>query len=219
MSANSALSIRSSGEPARRGMFTTRSTETSFQKRQDMLQVQNEASGITGHRELSSETTDLNARRRAWSAQEYEAFRQRHSAPKKVKKPSFLTPATPTIQELHDCIPFIFASLPEGKQQTGELKSEIERWTQGLSLLVKDTTSDAEYDVGLLELLKTLNHAVESSVKSTRQLFYEVSGTAGLLTTLDQVLETSKSVRVMKEIEDFQDAKEEWEEGRNGNSI
>lgn len=97
------------------------------------------------------------------------------------------------------------------------LKFKTERWIQGLSLLVKNTTPDAESDDGFLHLLQTLNRTVEGSGKSVRELFYEVLGPAGLLDALDQVSATSKCVRVMKEIEDFQDAKEVWEDDHGGN--
>jgi hypothetical protein len=60
-------------------------------------------------------------------------------------------------------------------------------------------------------LLGALNEAVENSSRGMRQLFYETSDSSGFATALDQVQTISKSVRVMKEIEEFEDAKEEWE--------
>ena len=57
-----------------------------------------------------------------------------------------------------------------------------------------------------------LNTKVEQSNKRLRNLFYERSDDAGLMGALDAVEQCSKSVRVVKEIEDFQDARDDWEE-------
>ncbi|EUC44955.1 hypothetical protein COCMIDRAFT_37284 [Bipolaris oryzae ATCC 44560] len=217
MDLNPALPIRPPHRHMKRVVFPAGAAETPSQNHQHTLEVQNELSSAVGRIDLSPETIDLNARRRAFGEDEYEAFRQRHPTEEKARKPSFLTPATPTMKDLYDGILYLFGSLPEGKQKTDELKFETERWIQGLSLLVKNTTPDAKSDNGFLHLLQTLNRTVEGSAKSVRGLFYEVSGSAGLLDALDQVSATSKSVRVMKEIEDFQDAKEEWEDDHGGN--
>lgn len=50
-----------------------------------------------------------------------------------------------------------------------------------------------------------------------RQLFYEISDLVGLPAALDRVLAASKSVRVKKEIEDFQDTKDDWQDHVRGN--
>lgn len=217
MNLNPALPIRPPGGPVKRVMFSAGAAETPFQNQQQTLEVQNELSSAVCQIDLPPETIDLNARRRAFGEEEYEAFRQRHPTVEKARKPSFSTPATPTIQDLYDGILCLFGPLPEGKQQADVLKFKTERWIQGLSLLVKNTTPDAESDDGFLHLLQTLNRTVEGSGKSVRELFYEVLGPAGLLDALDQVSATSKCVRVMKEIEDFQDAKEVWEDDHGGN--
>jgi hypothetical protein len=167
----------------------------------------------TGDRELPTATVELNNERRAFGAKEYEAFRQRYAQPAKVSKPSFLTSATPTGRELQACIPHIFRSTADGKQQTQERRNEIDRWTHEFARFVKDgSTTQRVKDECALALLGALNEAVESSSGRMRQLFYEASDSAGFAAALNQVESSSKSVRVMKEIEEFQDAKEEWEE-------
>ncbi|USP76631.1 hypothetical protein yc1106_03905 [Curvularia clavata] len=214
--ATTVLPIRPSIDPVR-VRSVARATETPYLKRQRVEKIRIRQPNVVGQGDIPSATDDLNAMRRAVGVREYEAFKQRHTPPKQVQKPSFLKPIAPTIQELRDCIPYIFASLPDGKQQTQELRSEIERWAQGFSLFVRNNKPDTESDAGLLALLTRLNEAVEKSAKSVRRLFYEVSDSIGLLETLDKVMMVSKSVRVMKEIEEFQDAKEEWEDDRSGN--
>ncbi|CAN9271246.1 unnamed protein product [Alternaria alternata] len=169
------------------------------------------------HGNLSVATSKLNDQRRAFGAKEYEAFVQRHPQPKKTPRPSLLTPTilipvSPTSQELQACIPYIFRSTVEGKQQMVELKNEIGQWTEQFSrFVIQNEAPPREKDECFLTLLRALNEAVENSSRGTRQLFYETSDSSGFATALDQVQNISKSVRVMKEIEEFEDAKEEWE--------
>jgi hypothetical protein len=120
------------------------------------------------------------------------------------------------MQELQDCFPYIFQATPDGKQQIQELKSEIERRTQGFFLFINSMVPGIESDEKLLALLTTLNEAVEKSTGKAQQLFYEASSSAGFEKAVDQVLAMSKSVRVTKEIEEFQDVKEEWEDSNHG---
>ncbi|CAN9316016.1 unnamed protein product [Alternaria alternata] len=167
--------------------------------------------GLPGHNELPVATVKLNNERRAFGAKEYEAFIRRYAQPKRVPKPSFLTSIMPTSQELQACIPYIFQSTAEGKQQTQELRDEINRWTEGFSRFINHKAPPREKDECFLMLLGALNEAVENSSRGMRQLFYETSDSSGFATALDQVQTISKSVRVMKEIEEFEDAKEEWE--------
>lgn len=166
---------------------------------------------LPGDSELSVATVKLNNERRAFGAKEYQAFLRQHAQPKRVPKPSFLTSIMPTSQELQACIPYIFQSTAEGKQQTQQLKNEINRWTEGFSHFINHKAPPREKDECFLMLLGALNEAVEDSSRGTRQLFYETSDSSGFATALDQVQTISKSVRVMKEIEEFEDAKEEWE--------
>ncbi|KAI4610815.1 hypothetical protein J4E80_007843 [Alternaria sp. BMP 0032] len=169
--------------------------------------------GLTRHVELPAATVALNNERRAFGAREYEAFKQRYAKPKKFLKPTFLTSVAPTNQELQDSIPHIFQSTAEGKQQTQELKNEMTRWTHEFSHFVDDgNATQNTRDENVLTLLGALNEAIDSSSGKKRQLFYETSDSAGFTTMLGQIETVSKSVRVMKEIEEFQDVREEWEE-------
>jgi len=168
---------------------------------------------LIGHVELPAATVQLNNERRAFGVKEYKAFKKLHTQPTKVSKPSFLTSVVPTIEELQDCIPHIFRSTTDGKQQTQELKNEVIRWTHELSHFVNDTKATQAYKDGhVLTLLGALNEAVDSSTGKSRQLFYDTSDSAGFAAVLDRIATVSKSVRVMKEIEEFQDVKDEWSE-------
>ena len=46
-----------------------------------------------------------------------------------------------------------------------------------------------------------------------KRLFYQSAEYAGIHGVLDKLQTVSKSVRVMKEIEEFEDVKEEWKDG------
>jgi len=171
--------------------------------------------GSRDHSELSMATVKLNNERRAFGAKEYETFKQRYSQPKKATKPSLLTKLTATRQELQACIPYIFHSTIEGKQQTQELKNETSRWTQEFSRFVNDDkATPQDRDECILTLLGRLNEAIDASNPRMRQLFYETSGSMGFADALDHVKTVSKAVRVQKEIEEFEDVKDEWEERR-----
>jgi len=166
--------------------------------------------GLRRHVELPAATVALNNERRAFGAREYKAFKQRHEQSKKGLKPSFLTSVAPTNQELQDSIPHIFQSTAEGKLQTQERKNEITRWAHEFSRYINDiNVTKSNKDGHVLRLLGALNEAVESSTGKMRKLFYETSDSAGFTSVLSQIETMSKSVRVMKEIEEFQDTKGE----------
>ncbi|KAI4679844.1 hypothetical protein J4E81_010249 [Alternaria sp. BMP 2799] len=178
-----------------------------------LQQYREKLKGLIRHVELPAATVALNNKRRAFGAREYEAFKQRYAKPENLSKPSFLTSVTPSSQDLQACIPHIFQSTAEGKQQTQELKNEVTRWTHEFSHFVIDrTATHKSRDESVLTLLGVLNEAIDSSSEKIRKLFYETSDSAGFTSVLNQVERTSKSVRVMKEIEEFQDAKEECSE-------
>ena len=173
------------------------------------------STSLRNHSELTTATVNLNNERRAFGAKEYETFKQHYSQQKKAAKPSLLTMPTPTSQELQACIPYILRSEIEGKQQTRELENEISRWTQEFSRFINDNkATPTDRDECVLTLLGALNEAIDNSTPRMRQLFYETSGSAGFADALNQVKTVSKAVRVKKEIEEFEDTKEEWEERR-----
>jgi hypothetical protein len=58
-----------------------------------------------------------------------------------------------------------------------------------------------------------LNELVEKSDDRMKMLFYQSTEYAGIHGVLDKLQTVSKSVRVMKEIEEFEDVKEEWKKG------
>lgn len=91
--------------------------------------------------------------------------------------------------------------------------NEISGWTHEFSRFVNDKeATQTDRDGCVLTLLGTLNEAVDGSSGRMRELFYETSDSSGFAAALDQAQTVAMSVRVMKGIEEFEDAKEEWEE-------
>lgn len=170
------------------------------------------ASNFTRQIELPSAIIALNNKRRAFGAKEYEAFRKRHQHHQKSLKPAFLTTSVPNLQQLRFGIPHILQSVPNGRLEVADRGAEVRRWTEQFAALVANQPTNNSLE--FVDLLVSLNQAVEQSDRKARQLFYQTSDLAGLIGSLDQLQSVSKSVRVMKEIEEFQDAREEWEEGR-----
>ena len=65
----------------------------------------------------------------------------------------------------------------------------------------------------MVDFLICLNRSVEKSDDRMKRLFYQSVEYAGIHGVLDKLQTVSKSVRVMKEIEEFEDVKEEWKDG------
>lgn len=168
--------------------------------------------------DIASEIISLNMERRAFAAKEFEAFKKRHVKP---TKPAFLSINTPDLPQLRAGMDYIFRAQPGGKTEQvrvaiKERQIEITRWTEGFHQFTKTRAGDREKSGELVELLVSLNAAVERSNDKMRQMFYEASDKAGFIDAIEQLQESSKSVRIMKEIEEFQDAREDWDDEKLG---
>jgi hypothetical protein len=61
-----------------------------------------------------------------------------------------------------------------------------------------------------VDLLVHLNELIEKADGKMRKLFYDASTQARIDSVLDKLQTVSKSVRVQKEVEEFEDEKAEW---------
>lgn len=157
----------------------------------------------------------LNNERQAFTVKEFDAFIKRHVRP---AQQTFLDVSMPNMKQLHDGLAHIFHPLPSAEKefmpaQSQERLSEISRWIQGIQQFVEGGGHRGQ-SKGLVELIIALNEAVDKSGDSMRGLFYRASDRLGLLDALERLSNDSKSVRVVKEVEEFQDAREEWDEKR-----
>jgi hypothetical protein len=168
----------------------------------------------------------LNARRQSTGAKEFTKCKEKHTP---IPRPSFLTLDVPTLPQLRDGLLYIFRNFPPSTPRQTYIaqetrKSEINRWTHALDHLLNScmlgSTSPPNKDLKLLDaqqsdvvdLLVHLNGAIHKSDVKMRGLFYQASGAARIDHVLDKLLAVSKSVRGMKEVEEFADVWEDWKQ-------
>lgn len=150
---------------------------------------------------LSLSVQYLNAKRRATSKKQLEAYRAKHHKP---AKPSFLITPTPTLAQLQTGIAYLFRS-------DSEHSSETTRWMEGFCQYANGPIENKDLSTQV-DLLVELNSNIERSSKTVRARFYEASYQTRLAETLERLQTKTRSVRILKEIEEFEDAQEEWRE-------
>lgn len=165
---------------------------------------------------LSSALINLNNERRAYAIREFDEFAKNH---RKQAKPFFLAVSTPSAKQLKDDLSYIFTRPKDRKKEPTVLQiqqwtSEMSTWIQSLENCVEASAQSGDSGPDLIELLVALNHAIDQSDENTRALFYEAADHMELPNVLDQLHNKSKSVRILKELEEFEDARDDWNEGR-----
>ncbi|KAF2178127.1 hypothetical protein K469DRAFT_695763 [Zopfia rhizophila CBS 207.26] len=172
--------------------------------------------------QLPSSIVELNNMRQITALKEFQVFKLKYSKPTELVKPAFLYLQAPDLAQLREGLRYIFRPLPVGgtdqaRIESHERKSEVVRWADGFSQYIKGVlrNNDQSHN-GQVDLLVDLNGAIEKSDWKMRGLFYQASEQARLEEMLDRLQASLKSVRVMKEIEEFQDAKEEWVDSYEG---
>jgi len=176
---------------------------------------------------LPSAIVSLNVRRQSIGAKKFTEYKQK-DAP--ISRPSFLTADVPTVPQLHHGLVYIFRSFPRSTPRQMDMawetrKSEMSRWTRTLDHLLYSPgpTSSLNQELeglqqsDLIDLLVHLNEEIEKADVQMRGLFYQASATAQIDQVLDNLLRVSKSVRAMKEAEEFADERENWRQSMGGN--
>jgi hypothetical protein len=177
---------------------------------------------------------ELNEWRQLTGSMEFKQYREKHHSRKPPPKPPFLILEIPTLAQLRDGLTYIFrpfsshiAASHHAAVTRDDRKREISRWTQGLDHLLDSWMSSepmasdlkeparptADQNEMMVEFLIHLNGLIEKSDDRMKILFYQSAEYAGIHGVLDKLQTVSKSVRVMKEIEEFEDVKEEWKNG------
>jgi hypothetical protein len=186
-------------------------------------------------RELPASIVQLNLRRQSSGEKAFQEYQKKHFEPKKLPppKPSFLYLGIPTIPQLRDGLSYVFRSflVTTARQATlnrDERKKEVVRWAQGLDHLLGSWTCESTIFPSdsqeakqakrneLVDLLVALNGSVEKSNDVMRRLFYQATSETGIDRVLEKLQTVSRSVRAMKEIEEFEDARDEWKDSQNG---
>jgi len=168
---------------------------------------------------------ELNNRRQSTGLKEFEEYKAKNALPKQLPRPSFLTLEVPALPQLHDGLTYIFRSFisrtgSQARLALDERKSEIVRWTHGLDHSLNSWTSlpsSSDSKEGFqpklndaVELLVHLNGLIGKSDVKMKKLFYEASTLGQIDNVLDKLQTVSKSVRVQKEVEEFEDERKEW---------
>lgn len=177
-----------------------------------------------GRIELTPSVVAVNIERRVLGMREFETFTQRNTQRQRravrPKRPAFLALRTPTIQQLQDGLAYVFHPLSDviGENvasRSAAQTNEVLQWIEGFRQSVESTAWNFDQSKGLIDLMVALNGAVEKSDPRTRASFYTGADQVGLMEVLAQAQSSSKSVRIMKEIEEFQEVKEEWLDQQN----
>lgn len=169
----------------------------------------------------------INEQRQAISVREYNTYMQERTqnAERPVPalqpipvKPAFLRSVAPDLQQLRKGLEYIFRPLSNGgktDQACAELQErskEVKEWIVGFSKYIQEITTPNSEQV---DLLVALNAEMERTNSKMQRLFYEACNDAQLVNELGKFQRCTKSVRLMKEIEEFEDAMEDWmDEGR-----
>lgn len=66
----------------------------------------------------------------------------------------------------------------------------------------------------MIDLIVALNDSIEKSNDVMKRHFYQATERAGFDGVLGKLQTVSRSVRAMKEIEEFQDARDEWKDSQ-----
>jgi hypothetical protein len=164
---------------------------------------------------LPSSVTLLNNARRAFATQEFDLYRRRHLI---VTKPAFLQTATPDAAQLRSGLEYVSRSLltdPATKLCAAHIErsEEIKGWIQGFHRYVRAWIKKKSQSEELIELLIAMNEVIDRAKANVKTPFYQSCVQERMATVLEELQKGSKSVRIMKELEEFDDAWEEWKHG------
>jgi hypothetical protein len=182
-------------------------------------------------RELPAEILKMNVRRQSSGLKAFQAYKEKRFPPKATFKPSFLALEMTTITQLCAGLNYLFRSFAQTRARQASLdrddrKNEMVRWTQKLEHSLNSLTSESTPSPTLskeaihanrnemVDLLVGLNASIEKSDDKMRRLFYQGTEQAEIDRVLHKLQTVSKSVRAMKEVEEFKDAREEWKDGQ-----
>ena len=183
--------------------------------------------GLKRARELPAAIVLLNEKRQLTGSKEFKGYREKYHPSKPLSKPSFLALETPTVHQLHDGLIYIFQPFPptatsQATINREEQKKEIIRWTQGLDHLLDSWISQPKLSPSnsketeeanrneMIDLLIGMNGLVEESNDEMKKVFYQGTEQGGFDELLNKLQTVLKSVRGMKEVEEFKDVREEW---------
>lgn len=167
---------------------------------------------------LTPSINKLNIKRRAVAVKEFMAYKEMHGRLLDSRKQQTRVPPrqnTAEIVRIKHHLAEIFRPIENSGTNHARMASkarveEIVRWIDEFTEFVKNSGKD---DV-LIDTLVTLNEAIENSNSKAKIAFYAAADQAGFLEALAGLQKMSKLNRVMKEIEEYEDARDDWEAER-----
>jgi hypothetical protein len=143
-----------------------------------------------------------------------------HEPPKKseMKRPPCLDVIMPqpTVHELSNSLVYVFNpmhqvhSTANAQERRSSLDKDVGVWIHLLDHFARNDVEVAKQQKQLVELLATLNDCLDKAPDSARRSFYHVSSTRHIDALLQRLVEKSGSVRLEKEVEEFEDVRDEW---------
>jgi hypothetical protein len=182
-------------------------------------------------RELPAKILEINVRRQSSGSKAFQEYKEKHFPSKAMFEPSLHSLEITTTAQLHDSLthlfrPFIRTRVHQASLDRDHRKDEMVRWTRKLEQLLHSSISESASSPtftkeavqanqnAMVDLLVRLNASIEKCDEKTRRLFYQGTEQAGIDRVLRKLQTVSKSVRAMKEVEEFEDAREEWKDGQ-----
>lgn len=168
---------------------------------------------------LSPEIVKLNNKRRTVGIKEYEAYQRKQGQLQKMyttpkPKPNIPVPAAlPPPPSVKDTLSELFRPLENNgiKQALAASErrgKEVTWWMQEF----RDFARDCKDHNTVVDLLVNLNEAMEHANPKIKRVFYAASDGVGFIGILESLQKETKSARVRKEIEEFGDSREDWED-------
>ena len=169
---------------------------------------------------VSPAIANLNKERQAVAIKEFDAYGKQHGRivqEHTITRRDIVGPVTPPSPPRdHDsALGPVEPSEDEGVTNTitdTELqKQEVAQWMKEF----RDNTQDGIDPEVVLEVLVALNESMETASSELKTVFYAASDEEGFISILENLGNRLMSTRVMKEIEEFIDAREDWKDERD----
>lgn len=172
--------------------------------------------------QFSSTIQSINAYQLTTGTMQPRIFHQRYTSERNAQSSFLKEGEIPSIQQLREEVKFLFRPLlTVGTENTcldiQGRQREVTIWVHSLDGYLNLHISLPEMAEGtreLVELLIDLNRAIERSDDNVVQAFFEGAKHARLDLVFEKLQRVSRSVRCVKEIEDFEDMRMEWDKGR-----
>jgi hypothetical protein len=170
------------------------------------------------------ELIQLNLKRQATGSAEFQRYKRTHMPPAPRIKDVNLARDPKTLKQLVELLGYIIQATPFEITQSNRVKrkSNIIRWVQQFDQLLDSQVSKPSLSGPALgndqvtrpediaEFMVRFNSSIDKSDAKIRSILYEAFDLAGMDDVLDKLQALTRSVRVQKEVEEFEDERLAW---------